>query len=323
MTKTKKTTGMLLGKFMPPHQGHLTLARFAAEMVDELTIVVGSLKAEPIAGDLRYQWMTEEFPNCNIVHLTDENPQLPEEHPDFWQIWHDSLMRVLPSKPDFVFAGEDYGAPLAETLGATFIPAPDGRDALPISATMIREKPITHWDMIAPAARPYFLKRFTLIGAETTGKSSLAKSLATHYSTVYVPEYAYSYIRAHGSDLNSDDFIKIAEGQAASETALARQARGILISDTNTLMTELWAEELLGHIPDGLTHAPNDTHIFLCMPDGMDWQDDIHRYSDVDRNAFHKKILTRLNDRNIAYTPLSGTWDERLEKATETIDRNI
>ena len=126
---------------MPPHLGHIALANFAKAYVDDLTIVVGSLKDEPIEGSNRYNWMREMYPDTNVVHLTDKNPQYPEDHPDFWNIWHDSLMRVLPCKPDYVFAGEDYGKPLAEKLGAHFIPANMGRSYIPVSATMIRENP--------------------------------------------------------------------------------------------------------------------------------------------------------------------------------------
>ncbi|MFT6575209.1 MAG: cytidyltransferase-like protein, partial [Akkermansiaceae bacterium] len=35
--------GLLLGKFLPPHNGHLYLGNFARHFVKELTIVVGTL----------------------------------------------------------------------------------------------------------------------------------------------------------------------------------------------------------------------------------------------------------------------------------------
>ena len=46
------STGMVLGKFLPPHIGHQYLVDFARNYVDALTVVVGTLKAEPIPGDL-------------------------------------------------------------------------------------------------------------------------------------------------------------------------------------------------------------------------------------------------------------------------------
>src|SRR5687768_3004351 len=99
MSVKSNSTGMLLGKFLPPHDGHVYLIEFARNYVAQLTVVVCSLQREPIAGALRYQWVRELFPDVNVVHLTDEIPQKPSEHPDFWQIWRDALMRVLPGRP--------------------------------------------------------------------------------------------------------------------------------------------------------------------------------------------------------------------------------
>ena len=71
------TTGMLLGKFLPPHLGHVYLGEFAGCYVDHLTIVVGSLTREPIPGELRFRWMRELFPANHVVHLTDDLPLQP------------------------------------------------------------------------------------------------------------------------------------------------------------------------------------------------------------------------------------------------------
>ena len=37
------------------------------------------------------------FPFANVIHLTDELPQEPAEHPDFWHLWRTALLRVLPA----------------------------------------------------------------------------------------------------------------------------------------------------------------------------------------------------------------------------------
>src|SRR5687768_9683832 len=82
---TRAGSGMLLGKFMPPHLGHVYLCEFARSYVRDLTIIVGTLPSEPIPGELRYAWMKELFPDVRVVHLAEELPQYPHEHPDFWQ----------------------------------------------------------------------------------------------------------------------------------------------------------------------------------------------------------------------------------------------
>jgi len=67
-------TGLVLGKFMPPHRGHLRLIDQARRRVEGLTVLGATRACEPIPGALRYRWMCELFPTLDVRHLTDENP---------------------------------------------------------------------------------------------------------------------------------------------------------------------------------------------------------------------------------------------------------
>ena len=184
------TRGMVLGKFMPPHLGHVYLVDFARAYVDDLAVVVGTLAREPIPGALRYGWMCELFPTVQVVHLTDENPQEPHEHPRFWDIWRESLLRVLPWRPDYVFASETYGEGLRASSARRWVPVDVARAAVPVSATAIRADPLGHWRFIPRCVRPHFVRRIAVVGPESSGKSTLAAALAQHYRTTWVPEYA-------------------------------------------------------------------------------------------------------------------------------------
>src|SRR5262245_18074281 len=139
--------------------------------------MVGSLASEPIPDELRHRWMKELFPELRVVHLTDENPQQPEEHPEFWRIWHESLLRVLPKPPDWIFASEDYGWHLAEELGARFVPVDRARSIVPVSGTKVRSDPLGYWEYLPERVRPYYLKRVCIFGPESTGKNTLAARL--------------------------------------------------------------------------------------------------------------------------------------------------
>lgn len=315
------TTGMLLGKFMPPHKGHVYLARFAENYVDRLSIVVCSLPAEPIPGKLRYDWMHRMFPDCNVIHLTDELPQLPEEHPDFWQLWHDALMRVLPGKPDYVFAGEDYGAPLAETLGGVFVPSNMGRAIIPTSGTDVRTNPAENWDYIPETVRPYFVKRIAVIGAESTGKSTLTAKLAQHFQTAFVPEYAETLIMHRGRDLNEDDFRMIAQAQAASVEAMTYQARRVLFCDTEMMTTSIWSEILLGTCPQWLDAGARENRydLYLLMDTDAEWQEDAHRYGIETQESFMTACLKRLEEDKKPYIRLSGSWDDKFNAAVAAV----
>src|SRR5262249_49670455 len=147
----------------------------------------------------RFGWMKELYPDINIVHVTDENPSEPHEHPRFWEIWIESIRRVLPTGPEAVFTSEKYGDELARRLGARHVMVDLDRARVPVSASQIRNDPFAYWQYIPPCARPYYVKRIAIVGAESTGKTTLAGQLARHYQTVWAPEYAREYLDTKGA----------------------------------------------------------------------------------------------------------------------------
>src|SRR5690606_31042793 len=72
---TRPKRGFVLGKFMPPHAGHVYLCDFGRAYVEELTILVCSLPDDLIPGKLRFQWMKEMFPTARVVHCEEIVPQ--------------------------------------------------------------------------------------------------------------------------------------------------------------------------------------------------------------------------------------------------------
>jgi HTH-type transcriptional regulator, transcriptional repressor of NAD biosynthesis genes len=217
--------GLILGKFMPPHAGHQYLVEFAQNFVERLTVLVCSLDREPIAGRLRYQWMRELFPQARIVHVTQDLPQEPSEHPRFWDIWRQVVLKAAGGPIDFVFASENYGHQLAQEVGATFIPVDPGRELVPVSGTAIRARPLEHWRFVPECVRPYFVKRVCLFGPESTGKSTLARDLAARFDTVFVAEFARGLLDPKQGVCHPGDIPLIARGQAAAEDALARTGK--------------------------------------------------------------------------------------------------
>lgn len=324
----KRGRGLVLGKFMPPHLGHLHLIEFARSWVDELVVVVGTLAHEPIPGELRYAWMKELAPWANVVHLTDENPQDPSEHPEFWQIWRASLKRVVPEPIDWVFASEEYGKKLAEVLDAEFVPVDPSRTGLAISGSAIRADPLAHWEHIPRCVRPYFVKRVCIFGPESTGKSTLARDLAALYETVAVPEYARTLIETRGSSAPFDEaaFERIARGQVASEEALARSANRLLFCDTDVLTTTIWSEELLGRCPDWLVaEAARHDHYDLTLLTDVDlpWVPDPVRYIPDGRRELFLRCRAALEKAGRRFVLIHGSGEERLARAVEAIARHL
>jgi NadR type nicotinamide-nucleotide adenylyltransferase len=309
---------MVLGKFLPPHAGHVYLCEFARRMVDELTIVVGTLRREPIPGEQRFAWMRELFPFDRVVHLTDENPQDPSEHPDFWAIWRASLERVLPARPDVVFASEGYGETLAQVLGARFVAVDRARTAVPISGTAIRADPMRHWEHLPRCVRPHFARRVSVVGPESTGKTTLARRLAERFRTVWVPEWARTVLEQRGGSLEGLDWNEIVRGQFASEDALARDANRLLVCDTDPIVTPLWAETLLGACPPELAAAArteNRYALTLLTDVDVPWVADTVRYRPEGGAAFFARCEEELRRIGRPFAVLRGSWQERDRQA--------
>jgi len=321
----RTTTGMILGKFMPPHLGHVYCVEFARRFVDRLTVLVCSIEREPIPGRLRYEWMRELFPDCDVRHVTDEVPQEPAEHPEFWSIWKQLLRRELPSGPDYVFASESYGFPLAEILGSRFIPVDISRELVPVSGTVIRQSPLKYWQYLPAPVRPYFVKRVCVFGPESTGKTTLAANLAKHFQTLWVSEFARGLLDHKSGVCDRDDITLIARGQIAAEDALARQANRVLFCDTDLITTTIWSRELFGDCPqwidDEADRRPYDLYLLLDVD--VPWVDDSQRYLPHRRQEFFEKCRHELTRRGRRMVVVSGSWSERLDLAIREVDRIV
>lgn len=220
--------GVIIGRFMPPHRGHQYLVEFAHNFVDDLYVLVCTLSAEPIPGELRYNWMKELFPRDHIIHITEEIPEASRGAPNAEQIWAQSVREAVREPIHHVFASETYGSPLAEALGATFVPVDPAREIFPVSASLIRQDPYTHWSYIPEPVRPYFTRRVAVV----TGSEALrpaTRLLAKHFDTVFVNDYR-RFLRA-GGVADRLDTPERRRAQDAAEEALARHARRLLFCD--------------------------------------------------------------------------------------------
>ena len=83
--------------------------------------------------------------------------------------------------------------------------------------------------------------RIAILGADSSGKSTLSEALARRYSTVWVPEYLREFVDAHARVPREEDQFGIAHTQLAREDAAARVAQRYLFCDTTALMTALYS----------------------------------------------------------------------------------
>ena len=289
-------------------------------------MLVGTLAREPIPGALRYAWMRELCaPDVDVVHVTDENPQEPHEHPDFWRIWTDTIRRAWRGPgPEVVFSSEGYGDELARRLGARHVAVDPGRAHVPISGTKVRADPLGNWEFLPPCVRAHFARRVAIVGPESTGKTTLAARLAEHYGTVWVPEYARGLLdrKPGGPTFVPADVPLIARGQLAAEDALARQANRVLFCDSDLITTRIYAEHYLGACPDWVARLGDERRydLYLLTAADVPWVADPQRWAPDRRDEWEATFEQALASRGRPFAWIRGSWEQRFEAARAAVD---
>jgi HTH-type transcriptional regulator, transcriptional repressor of NAD biosynthesis genes len=229
----RTSNGVIIGRFMPPHNGHRYLIDFGRHVADELTVFLCSLPRDPIPGELRLRWMQELFPSVRLVHITEENPNANKNQPGATSIWAQAIAARMPDGVTYVFASEHYGFDLARELNAHFVPVDPSRSLFPVSATAVRAAPMTYWDYLPEPVRPYFVRRVCIIGSDVRQRVALGRALSDHFKTIFSGDYARFWQDHLKRPPQQSDLPLLLRAQAATEGALARQADRLLFVTTD------------------------------------------------------------------------------------------
>jgi NadR type nicotinamide-nucleotide adenylyltransferase len=163
------------------------------------------------------------------------------------------------------------------------------------------------------------LKKIVIIGPESTGKSTLSKALAEQLNTVWVPEYARTYLEQHGQTYHYEDLTAIAKGQLASEDEWAQQANKYLICDTDLYVLKVWSEHKYSQVDTPILEAIAQRHYdayILCDID-MPWSaDPLREHPDPEmRQYFYNIYKDIVLHSGKPFSIVSGHEEERLAQA--------
>ncbi len=320
------TTGLVIGKFLPLHRGHSLLIDAALAQCDELTVVLFARSDEPIPLAVREGWLHAVHPEVRVVGGIDDH-RVDFTDPAAWSYWAAATRAAYDpdgtrGPPDLVFSSEEYGFELAHRMGSRAVMVDAERVAVPVSGSLVREDPWAVADLLDPRVRAWFVRRVAVVGAESTGKTTLATMLADRFATTWVPEYGrtYSEVRGLTDPWTSAEFVHIAERQAALEDAAALGANRVLICDTDVLATGIWHERYVDRrrLPalDGLVR-PVDLYL-LTEPD-VPWVDDGLRDGADEREWMTERFVEELTRRAAPFVRVAGAWDERDRVAVDAV----
>ena len=161
---------VVVGKFAPPHKGHQLLIETARAEAERVTVLVWSNPDYPeMPAWSRAAWLRELFPDVSVFDPPrDDEPDLV--HREYVRRW----LAARGYKPDVVFSSESYGPGFAAHLCVEHRAVDPDRRLVPISGTQLRGDVHAFRHMLDPRVYRHFVRRVVLLGAESTGKSTLA-----------------------------------------------------------------------------------------------------------------------------------------------------
>ena len=173
------------------------------------------------------------------------------------------------------------------------------------------------------------LRKIVIIGPESTGKSSLCESLAAHYSTRWVPEFARDYLTTHGMDYSFDDLLTIAKGQLKLEedhtAAAIAKGKSVIFVDTDMYVMKVWCEFVFGRchpwILDQIVARQYDGYL-LCRTD-LPWATDpLREYPDLlAREKLFHIYRDCLVNQSTPWFEIGGQGEDRIAAGVKAADQ--
>jgi HTH-type transcriptional regulator, transcriptional repressor of NAD biosynthesis genes len=354
--------GLVIGKFYPPHRGHLHLISQAARQCATVTVLAMAARRETVPLADRVAWLRAACAGLPGVAVTGVVCDAPVDYGDaaVWTaqvaVMRAALERDGRPAPDAVFSSEPYGDELAARLGARPVTVDPARVAVPVSASQIRADLAGRWDALAGPAQAGLATRVVVVGAESTGTSTVAAELAAACArrggafarTACVPEAGRDYTgwkwqqaRAAATAAGqrppaldeltwaAADFDVIAAEQTRLEQQGAANGSPLVVCDTDAFATSVWERRYLGAAARGLqpwatTGLPRRDVYLLTDHAGVPWCDDGLREGDLAiRAAMTGWFAAALTAAGHSWVLLTGRRAARLDLAVRVTDEAL
>lgn len=152
--------GLVIGKFMPLHYGHIHLIDFALEHCDFLEIALVVKPTDDIPSEVRQAWLSwlkESRKRFEVVVVDEPLPQTATIEADAAKVWTDYFAERF-AQIDVIFSSEDYGTMLAEAMGIDHVYYDAERRKTCISGSEIRKNPAKYLAYVPEMVAQYLLE---------------------------------------------------------------------------------------------------------------------------------------------------------------------
>ena len=316
----RRTRGLTLGKFAPLHRGHqLVIETALAEMDDVAVIVYDSPGTTEIPLSVRSRWIRRLYPDVELIEAWD-GPSEVGYSAGVMRAHEEYIINTLAVGPvTHFYSSEPYGDHMSKALGAVDRRVDEARSRIRVSASAVRDDPFSHREYLEPSVYRDLIMNVVLLGAPSTGKSTLAQRLALELSTQWMPEFGREYWEQNQVDrrLSPRQLVEIAEEHLRREDELLGLANRYLFTDTNAMTTATFARYYHGDVASRLAALAHEAAsrydlVLVCDTD-VPYHDTWDRSGEVNREAFQRQVIGELRERKVPYFMLRGDLEERVE----------
>lgn len=332
---------LVMGKFYPPHLGHHHLVRTAAQHAERTTVALCAARVETIGLAERVEWLRAVHADDDRITVVGMPCDIPVDlHSEpIWRAQVVNLMagvRQATDEPvDALFSSEQYGDELARRIGARHVPVDPPRSAFPVSGTAVRADVAGHWDLLHPVVRAGLATRVVVVGAESTGTTTVSTLLAEHYRarggvwarTGWVAEYGREHTLTKMAGTGSmddlvwtdEDFRYIAARQTSDENAAAATGSPLLVCDTDAFATGIWEYRYRG-VTGPIGPLPRRDVYLLTDHVGVPFVQDGIRDGEHIRAEMTGWFIDVLTAAGHSWALLTGSLEDRLALAVRITD---
>ena len=348
------SAALVIGKFYPPHRGHVRLLEFALVHREIVVVLCAGSTTDSLPPESRLDALFEDAKSAGIDSTQligraayDETP-FDTDDPSVWASHvkvFEAMLEGLPSV-DIVVTSEGYGEELASRMGLIHVDFDSHRKLVPLSSTEIRENPLDHWDALGPGTKRMLAARVVILGAESTGTTTISERLTDALHRRGQPWSLVRMVKEYGRELTEqkqravegttgraplsvqwdvNDFKHVSVQQHEMEEAAAASGGPVVVCDTDALATTVWERRYLGDSYaelDPTTLGMGDVYL-LTHHEGVPFVQDGTRDGEHVRASMTQQFASLLVQHQRPFAVLTGTLEDRLNLALRITDQTV